>query len=252
MKEKLLKDQLAANRRLLQLLAQKRSALQRRVSLLREMHNPGVGREPFFYSAVDANDEPGILIQQNSDPTALLGTDNRLRFTGMVKLQDDAPFIWTHIGVTLRYLIDTSPASNTLQEQEDADLDSVFKTASEMGAEFNNALQIGFIDSSSGRNLMQPQLETTDAAFAGEEGLFPVTLFNLNNTDAETAPAGGGKVPSHGPTGLYQLPAEVEMPTSGAVEVILKSSRVPGSTTSGLNNPRFRAYVTLGGYKIRA
>ena len=104
MQEKDLKDQLSATRRLLQLASEKRKALQRRVSLLREMNNPGVGREPFFYSAIDSDEEPGIVISQDFDPSNFLGSDNRQRFTGFIKINDDAPFIWTHVGVALRLL----------------------------------------------------------------------------------------------------------------------------------------------------
>lgn len=255
MQEQLLKEQLTSNRRLLQLLGEKRTALQRRVELLREMHNPGVGQEPFFYSAVDADDEPGIEISQQTGTAGVanvLGSDNKMMFRGVVKIQDDAPFIWTHVGVTMRFLYDTSPATNTLQEQEDADLASVFKGASELDSELNNTLEIGFIDVTSGRSLWQSRTASDDAIFDGEGGLFPVSLFDLNPTNSPAAPAGAAYVPGHGPTGLYQLPAEVEIPTSSAVEVLIRSTRVPGAGYNGFTNPRFRAYVTLGGYKIRA
>jgi hypothetical protein len=175
---------------------------------------------PYFYGAMGSDGQPGILpSDQFVDTTDIDAVAGRGSFrdlsVGTVQLQEDAPFVWTHVAA---------------MRDGDANLDGV---------------QLGFIENGSGRVLFQAEtlktkgdgelLEsewfTTQREYAGAAPLSSVTLGLILSTP-------GAYAQGHGPCALFELPAETVLPVNGTVTVQARSTGSP------------RLYVALVGYKV--
>ncbi len=243
LQEKEIKEILQNTKRKIQLLRAQNDVIEKRVIAQEQMNFQGEGSQPFMYSVLGEDGEKGILVQQGSGAT--VGNDNGLRFRGTVNVQEDAPFVWTHLGVTRRTVFDIDPATQTIPQQQSLGLSSVFRSVDGVNVGFseNPTFHIGFTELGSGRKLFQSEEVQADGTRVSNN-LLPTNLFDLKRNESL-----GGEAPQHGPQSFWSLPQEVVLPVSTALDVELLSSIVFAEGNAN-SNERFRVYVTLLGYKI--
>jgi hypothetical protein len=238
------KEMLLAEKRTMKLLDARINDLEQ---LIREEELPewqaAAKRHPFFYSAIGVDGEPGIPLVDNLDFGAVDDQVSQFErekiFEGLVTIQNDAPFVWTHI-MTVQTVLDSFYAS--IQES------SPLLTS---GAALQ---QLGFIDNGSGRVLFQADREND----VGE--LLAAPFFDTyRNYDADEPddnfPGGGLNVAyrpgvyaqGHGPNAPFELPAETVLPMNGSVTVQAKPL-IYNVTDNDIEEQRL--YVTLLGYKV--
>lgn len=220
----------------LQLLRAENDVLEKHVVFQEQENFEGVGSQPCMYSVIGSDGEEGIPVQATA--AALAST----RFSGNVTIEDDCPFVWTHLGVTYRFIYDEPPASSTFLEQEARDLAGVFGSV-DSSSTLPCHWYIGVTENGSGRNLIQGAV--VDSSGTRQDNvLIPAKLFDVNRAANPNREA-----PLHGPQTLHELASEVLIPTSGSlsVEVMINAS---SQFISSFTNGRFRFYATFLGYKI--
>jgi hypothetical protein len=278
-----LQEAVDANKRMLQVLDGRLEELSR-LEKMRHLEQPwgwlgeDMGRQPYFYGAVSSdlteqsnsgNLTPGILVTtQSKSPPFILpsGAEDDTRFTGMVQIQEDAPFVWTHIMATGRVEVPYED-EQLVQENQQPSRTQPFPFVSLSGlSPAGNSLfpkfDLGFVERGSGRVLFESQ--RADRLLAGNPNdknqLLPSTLFDTqrvffanggSNANVEGVSAAA---PGHGPSSAFELPAEVLLPQSGTVEVQVRplglwnqAQDLGGGVSLRL---AFYVYVTLCGYKI--
>lgn len=245
-----LQQRIDSNKKSLQVLDAQISELEK-LKYVNELPAPEEdGVHPYFYGAVGADGEPGVLVPFSVNEPEKSGINPRAYFEGIIRTHADAPFIWTHLGITYRFgLIDgivdrggnlvglNNPNAQNNSVANPAAYNSV--TTAPMPS-FN----IGLVDSSSGRYFFQAEEQQVN--FGGSEtkgevppGLIPDTVKNL------TVSANIEGAPGHGPSSLFEIPAQTEIPMNGTVRVLVQPSNYNLFRTASL-----RVFVTLLGYKI--
>lgn len=231
-----LKNLVASNKRLLQHLDAQIDYLRLKLEVDRSDKH---GRMPFFYSAVGEDGENGIL----------LGPAPNREFVGRISIEEDAPFVWTHVLAAQRF---TSPVSTV----GDRGFMSIWNGAG--GAPAKNPLNVdlGFIEEGSGRILYQSERQNpvsgpddtgllVSGAVFDSTGMHPAGLGGFA-ASVVTQWAGG-----KGPNFAKELPAEVVLPANDVVSIRAKPQAIDtGGADSASRSPRL--YVTLVGYKVLA
>lgn len=238
---------LDANKMLLQVLDEKVAALKAAAAITEDQREES-GSHPYFYSVVGADDEPGIRLSDGPGSTAQPGRS----YVGRIEIQEDSPFVWTHIMTSIR--------------APDANVPSFFGTffggdGAGVTASGPGALRLGFTEQGSGHNLFQAEILSPGTASASAAGLdadqganligrlpLATTLNTLGVYDTESTFGGqfDGIPIGLGPNFPYPLTNEVVLPNSGVIEVRAQT----GLTETPDPSDPWRVYVTLMGYKI--
>lgn len=244
---------IAANKQHLQLLNQQVQALE---DLLAARQGPGYwedGVYPYFYTAVDQNDEPGILC----DPQQSAVLDN-VGFEGRIKIQSDAPFVVTHILTCQRQdigKISTSPFPNPYNVPTAfLGFQGIMGGGPGTGPTSPGRapnVQLGFIEEGSGRQLFQseeynPALATNSN---NKEELLSPNFFDSTNMFCLSAD--GLAFTGHGPNFPFELVSEMELPPNDVVRVMARPEFPGLGENATPSDPvPWRVYVTFLGYKI--
>lgn len=244
-----LKAMIASNKQSLALLDKQLAELQQLQAFSAEEDLLASAKEhPFFYAAVGDDKEPGIPLdvynQAGSTGNEAGDALDHQIFSGLIRLHEDAPFVWTGI-LTARMI------GGRLVSRRHTMYQSIYDSWNSVGA-----LRLGFIDEGSGRTLYQAEENGANAVNGGGE-LLASSVYDVDRIlrPQRIAPAagdprnGGCHAPGHGPSSHFQLPSEMLLPASGVVRVNVsvpifftrdESRRVDGE----------RAFVGLIGYKI--
>jgi len=259
-------EMLAANERMLSTLTDAENEL-RRVLRMHELArnapgNQGVeeGRNPYFYGVQGADGQPGILVgDQTATPpfNALLDAEPARHWMGTVRIQSDAPFVWTHTLMTAAFQIDTVDPDVGNSSQFGYFLSVSGAGFDRQFVERMPRFDVGFTEAGSGRVLYQAQRfeppEVTGQLVPSS--LFDVMrLFQLNvpptaqfSTSYTVADQG------HGPSTYFENPHEVLLSANDVVEVSVRPLGEYNFFTD--RDPTFqrispRVFVTLLGYKL--
>jgi hypothetical protein len=277
-----LQEAVDANKRMLQVLdgrLQELSELEKMRHLEQPWGNLGeeMGRQPYFYGVIssdpaennpDGETTPGILIVENRrddvfSPASIYGAERDKRFSGIVQIQEDAPFVWTHIMATgvIEYEYDEQLFPGVDVPGIDvptpfSSLSGIYPQSVQGGFPFPK-FDIGFVETSSGRVLFESQ--RADRFLAGNPNdknqLLPIAFFDTqrgyfpNGLSSDNVQGVSAGAPGHGPSSAFELPAEVLLPQSGTVEVQVRPLNLWNFAGDG-TRLSYRIYVTLCGYKI--
>lgn len=261
-----LTEMIAANERMLSTLTDAENEL-RQVLRMHELArnapgNQGVeeGRNPYFYGAQGEDGLPGILVgDQVIAPTfnPALSAEPARHWKGTVRIQSDAPFVWTHTLMTASFQVDyrspTVPLTSTYNG---------FVSLSGLGINtFSQRMprfDVGFTEVGSGRVLYQAQrFEPPDVT--GQ--LVPASMFDVMRLYCPLVAPRGTAVTQytvsdmgHGPSTPFELSNEVQLSANDVVEVSLRplGPYNGGAEGSGELSYRYqpRVFVTLLGYKL--
>jgi len=227
-------------RRKLQLARAQNDVLEKKV-IAQEQEFAGMGGQPFFYSAIGSDGQPGVLVDP-TDETQFANNNNQ--YSGFVNIEEDAAFVWTHVGLTRRFVGVVDPTSQTEDFQAGVRLLSTFRSTAQRLNDATAVFHVGFVDTSSGRVLFQSK--SSDNTLRAD-GLLPTSVFDVNRSCVFQ-----GEAPGHGAEELWALPKESVLAASGALEVRITSSFVLGNDP-GINpeDYRYRVYTSLFGYKFK-
>ena len=262
------KESIAANRRMAQTLDRRIAQLKALAVLENDSSRPAgnlgdeIGQDPYFYGVLGRDGLPGVVIGDQSTtaaqatPNPLHGSEDRRIWTGVIQLQNDAPFVWTHMAVTGTFFVPTATAGVAANPAYRPFITTSGKELMKPQNFRFPRLDIGLIEVGSGRVLFQAdRFDPPDTR--GE--LIPTTLFDVMRhfrpnaivspiADVIESSAGA---PGHGPSTMFELPAEVELPKNGVVEVQARAQQAFNAfTSSGPTLYIPRLYVTLIGYKV--
>lgn len=237
-----------SNARSLQLLDDRIACLQK----LLEGTDEDVGQYPYFYGAIGADDLEGIRL----GPLAGANAQRNQVYEGRIEIQEDAPFVWTHILTAYR---NTDPANLNINSFQ-----GIFYSAEELSTLFDG-IHLGFIERGSGHELFQAELLSPAIAAATSPfnlaldrnivGQVPVGS-TLNTPSFYpppffgVGPASGGPFDQSagtGPNFAYPLSKEVLLPASGVMTV---QAKIGMNSIPGVVADPPRVFVTLLGYKI--
>lgn len=226
--------------------------------------NQGVaeGQSPYFYGAIGRDGQPGVIIgDQAEQPTfaPLIGAEPRRNWYGNIQIQNDAPFVWTHLMATA--CVETKYSRTANPEQFPTTygaFGAINGSGRPRGSRTLPRLDIGFTETSSGRVLYQSN-RFDPPTTSGE--LLPAALFDTmrefqirgSNAAVSGAAFYSAMDSGHGPSTLFELPAEVLIPKNGVVEVALQTLGIYNdflNTEGSYASQLPRVFVTMLGYKI--
>ena len=229
------KEVLAAERRTLQLLDGQIVELE---ALLSEEDAPDAQNaakvHPYFYGVMGSDGQPGIILNDGDAQGPRTGIGNPIVFEGVAQIQEDAPFVWTHILLT-QNVLNSQPLFASVQGMSSLQLASL--------------LEVGFIDNGSGRVLFQADRNNAVGEFLSTPFFDTLREYEADEPDrvaGSTLCRPGAYAQGHGPNAAFELPAEVVLPASGAVTVQVK----PALFDLDNDLTAVRVYVALLGYKI--
>lgn len=235
-----LKNALAANRRSLQLLDTYIEQLKSILDDGDEAYDELDG-DPYFYGALGQDGENGIPLGFD---------DTTLPSVGLIQIQNDAPFVWTHVMACQRYT--NVPAAQVVLTPSVMGFTSVWgPSAINVQLQMPN-VNFSIVEEGSGRVLFGAQrLNTTSLMPQAEHFLQPATfesagLFYAFPGESTCEWSGG-----HGPQTVMALPRRVTLPVNDVLTIRAQPLRVVNADAGVQNNYEARMYITLLGYKVR-
>lgn len=207
------------------------------------------GVHPYLYSVIGADGLPGILIPGSLLEPGKSGIVPRTFFEGVVPIHADAPFIWTHTAATYLFWRDSDyvdTGGNVIQPNfPNAQYQSLCTPQTQNHSAGFPSINLGFIDSASGRVFFQSEEQQTGIGGSETKGeLTPGSVFDTHKILGYFSNIDGA--PGHGPNNLFELPAQTELPMNGTIRVLAQ----PGFYNFSQGRISFRVFVSLLGYKI--
>ncbi len=207
------------------------------------------GVHPYLYSVVGRDGLPGILIDRNVTQPPVSGINPRTFFEGIVRIHADAPFIWTHVASTYKLsedLLIVDTGGNVIaQNQPSRQYQSLVVGATQNRQAFIPPINLGFIDSSSGRVFFQSEEQQAEVGGSETKGeLTPGSVFDVTKNLGYYSNIDGA--PGHGPCNFFELPSQTELPMNGTIRVQAQ----PTVWNQDDGNVTARLMVSLLGYKI--
>lgn len=259
-----------SNRRSVQQLDERIAEIKRLANLHALARNPpgnqGLpeGSDPYFYGAVGVDGKPGILVgdQALQPPFAPLTGNGAVPiryWRGTIQIQNDAPFVCTHVMATASLETEYSPTNQTRRSTNYTSFFSVNGLGGSRDVVNVRAprMDIGFVEGASGRVLFQSNFYDPPNRI-GE--LMPIDLFDVMRefnprgfalATASTAYTAADT--GHGPSTLFEVPDEEFLPKNGVVNVTLQSLgwyNNFNNTLGSYGRTTPRVFVTLLGYKV--
>lgn len=227
--------------------------------------------QPFFYGLLGPDGEPGLSMGQTAAgvPTASStewksALEDPFIFTGYVRLQSDAPFIWTHVLVCQAFPeldIGTEYLKTDPPTQPFSGIQRAGTPGNQVGVwvpppdspvpgkvTTPPIVELGFVDDASGRILFQANRQLEQGHLMPGEMFDTVSLFpDFPDDDFDKA---GSNSPGHGPRMTARLPCEVTLPANGVLRVMAKPSFYDFIQDDNDYLRASRLYVTLVGRKV--
>lgn len=190
-------------------------------------------RHPYIYSAIGNDGLAGIpLVDFNGEEETTQFKAAQV-FEGLVTLQSDAPFIWTHI--------------MCMQQNFDKQYASI-QNSDEIG--FTALQELGFIENGSGRVLFQADRENQVGELLSVPFFDTYRLYTAdepNDNTGATVFRPGAYAQGHGPNAAFELPAETALPMNGSLTVQVRPAMYNIADNAFADE---RLYVSLLGYKV--
>lgn len=261
-----IKAMVAANKQHLQLLNQQLKMLQEDVAADEGPKYWADGQDPYFYTMVGQDDEPGVACVDTSPPTpapsGLSARVNNSTFEGLIKIQSDAPFVVTHILACMRIdigKISQSPYGGGAITAADSfiGLQSNIQPnglGNAFALQVSPDVDLGFVEQGSGRQLFQAEeLDLTLPNANNRNILLSPPYFNTMRLFGPAAGSGAGvHSAGPGPNFAFPLVSEEMLPANDVVRVIVRPTYLNSSLYNlpGPTPQAWRVFVTLLGYKI--
>jgi hypothetical protein len=229
--------------------------LNKKVELLEEVANEEgpeawqVGRRPYIYTAVGSDGDNGILIEAEDNNYRTSLTDREV-FEGRVRVQSDAPFVWTHILTGLLIEPGFESTDNIGFGGIQGDGEGNTSLASLSYSNYRPTINLGFIEEGSSRQLFQSDQQ--DLALANTKNrrgeLLSPEFVNTIRFFAAWPSTSAVVSVGHGPNEPFSLPAECLLPANDVVTVKARPNYWNQNERAGYRS--YRVYVGLLGYKI--